>query len=130
MLPSFPSQNTSLKTRKFIFPHITNNSVKCTLHRFQFRTKTKLKSGKEKYSNTILCIAEILSQGSLQLQMHRWTTAPTDHPSAPPRAKTSSLLEKQHFIHLHLPHFQSPYNRPRIQGKQLPLERSHKYWGS
>lgn len=37
----------------------------------------------EKYSNTIPCIAEILSQGSLQLQVYRWTTVPTYRPSAP-----------------------------------------------
>lgn len=82
----------------------------------------------EKQNNTILCIAEILSQGRLQLQVHGWTTQyPQIFPLHPPSTKNSSLLEKQHFIHLHLLHFQSPYDRLKIQGKQVPLERNHKY---
>ena len=70
-----------------------NNGVLCTLHRFQFRIKTKLRSGMEKYSSTILYIAEILSQGSLRLQVHGWTTAPTYRPSKTSEyKKTASLL--------------------------------------
>lgn len=78
-------------------PHVTNNGVLCTLHRFQFRIKTKLKSGMEKYSNTILCIAEILSQGSSQLQVHGWTTVPTDHPSASSEYKNQLAAGKATF---------------------------------
>lgn len=40
-----------------------NNGVLCTPHRFQFRINKKLKSGMEKYSNTIPCIAEIFITG-------------------------------------------------------------------
>lgn len=65
----------------------------------------------EKYSNTILYIAEILSQGSLQLQAHGWTTVLTYHPSEMTEYKNQPacpLLEKGHFTHSHALHFLKP----------------------
>lgn len=46
----------------------------------------------EKYSNTILYIAEILSQGSLQLQAHGWTTVPMYRPSETTEYKNQPAL--------------------------------------
>lgn len=65
----------------------------------------------EKYGNTILYIAEILSQGSLQLQVHGWTTVPMYRLSEMIEYKNQPVcpvLEKQHLTHSHALHFLKP----------------------